>query len=119
MFRKRISWIANKKRLDNMVISLPSVIILPTCERANTVDLCARPASKHVSEAALAVTDNLPNDRMETFPVKVVTMVKKWGFYRYMGTINSTQTLWKIPLSLEPIYHCLKVYTPWKFTDYV
>lgn len=76
-----------------MVISLPSVIILPTCERANTVDLCARPAGKHVSEAALAVTDNLPNDRMETFPVKVVTMVKKWGFYRYMGTINSTQTL--------------------------
>ena len=48
---------------------------------------------------------------METFPVVIVTMVNEGGFYGYMGTVNSTQTLWKIPLSLETIYDSLKIYT--------
>ena len=49
---------------------------------------------------------------METFPVVIVTVVDEGGFYGYMGTVKGTQTLWKIPLSLETIYDSLKIYTP-------
>ena len=48
---------------------------------------------------------------METFLVIIVRMVDEGGFYGYMGTVNGTQTLGKIPLSLETIYDSFKIYS--------